>query len=121
MAAVTIIVEFEALDGKASEFERIMLDHARRTLNEEPGCERFDVIRPIDDAGLPKKNFLIVNELYSGPDAVIAHRANPRMAPLGETIAPLLKSRRLIEAVSVVPNVPEEGKRPEDLNAANDD
>ena len=35
MTAVTIIVEFETLDGAEAELDRIMLDHARRTLQEE--------------------------------------------------------------------------------------
>lgn len=121
MPAVTIIVEFETIEGKSAEFEHIMIDHARRTLNEEPGCLRFEVIRPLDDAGAPRETALIVNELYADDAAVAAHRANPRMGLLGDTIRPLLKSRRLIQAVSVKESLPEEGKRPEELNAANDD
>lgn len=84
MPAVTIIVEFETIEGKSAEFERIMLDHARRTLHEEPGCLRFEVIRPVNEAGTPRETALIVNELYADDAAVAAHRANPRMGPLGD-------------------------------------
>jgi quinol monooxygenase YgiN len=121
MTQVTIIVEFETVDGAEAEFTRIMLDHARRTLNEEPGCLRFEVIRPLDESGRPRRNALIVNELYADRAAVVAHRANPRMEPLGRAIAPLLSSRRLIEAQAVGETPAAEGKRPEELNAANDD
>ena len=121
MTEVTIIVEFETVEGAEAEFTRVMLDHARRTVNEEPGCLRFEVIRPLDENGRPKPNALIVNELYADEAAVVAHRANPRMEPLGRTIASMLRSRRLIEAHAVGEPPVEEGKRPEELNAANDD
>jgi quinol monooxygenase YgiN len=121
MTAVTVIVEFETVKGAGAEFTRIMLDHAQRTLHEEPGCLRFEVIRPIDGSGRPKPNSLIVDELYADAAALAAHRANPRMTSLGATIRPLLKSRRTIEAVAVAEPHVEEGKRPEELNAANDD
>lgn len=120
MPEITIIVEFETLDGKEEEFTRVISDHARRTLHEEPGCRRFEVIKPTDDNFAPKPNLVIVNELYADQAAVIAHRANPRMKPLGETIGPLLKSRRLIMA-EALGGVADEGRRPEELNAANDD
>lgn len=121
MTEMTIIVEFETLDGKEAEFTRIISDHARRTLQEEPGCKRFEVIKPLDDDFRPKPNLVIVNELYADQAAVLAHRANPRMGPLGTAIAPLLKSRRAILAHALGEPRVDGGKRPEELNAANDD
>ncbi len=121
MAEVTIIVEFETLDGKEAEFTRIISDHARRTLQEEPGCKRFEVIKPVDDDFRPLPNVVVVNELYADQAAVIAHRANPRMKPLGQATAPLLRSRRLIMAAAIGGAAADEGKRPEELSAANDD
>ncbi len=121
MPAVTIIMEFETVEGAAAEFERIILDHAQRTLIEEQGCLRFDVFRPFDEDGTPKPDWLAVNELYADDAAVAAHRANPRMAPLGDAIKPLVKSRRAIRGHALAGPPADEGKRPEQLNAANDD
>ena len=121
MTAVTIIVEFETVEGAAAEFERIVLDHAQRTLIEEPGCLRFEVFRPFDEDGRPKPDWLVVNELYADDAAVAAHRANPRMASLGNAIKPLVKTRRAIRGHALDEPPAEEGKRPEELNAANDD
>lgn len=120
MTEMTIIVEFETLEGAEPEFTRVMLDHARRTKLEEPGCLRFDVIKPLDAEGKPLPNRLMVNELYADQVAVDAHNANPRLATLRVTMKPLLKSRRLILARSLVERPVEQGTPPEELNAAND-
>lgn len=120
MSEMTVIVEFETLEGAEPEFTRIITDHARRTLAEEPGCKRFEVIKPIGKDGAPEPNKVMVNELYADQTAVDAHNANPRMKPLGEALRPLLKSRRLILARSLIEKPVEEGLAPAELNAAND-
>lgn len=121
MNEMTIIVEFETLEGAEPEFTRIIADHARRTRTEEPGCLRFDVVKPLGKDGEPLPNKVIVNELYANQAAVDTHNANPRMAGLRETTSPLLKSRRLIVARSLMERQAETGLAPADLNAANDD
>lgn len=121
MTEMTIIVEFETLEGAEPEFIRIMSDHAMRTLNEEPGCLRFDVIKPLDEDGAPIDNKVMVNELYADQAAVDAHNANPRLKTLRAATGPLLKSRRLILAKSLADRPVEVGRPPSELNAANDD
>lgn len=121
MPEMTIIVEFETLEGAEPEFVRIISDHASRTLNEETGCLRFDVIKPLGEDGQPLPNKVMVNELYADQAAVDVHNANPRMVPLRAATGPLLKSRRLIMAKSLVDRVVEQGIPPSELNAANDD
>lgn len=121
MAEMTIIVEFETLEGAEPEFIRLISDHAQRTLHEEPGCLRFDVLKPLGEDGQPLPNRVMVNELYADQSAVTAHNANPRMGPLRQSTGPLLKSRRLILAKSLSDRAPDHGKLPSELNAANDD
>lgn len=120
MTALTIIVEFETNDGCEEEFTAIIREHARRTLEEEAGCLRFEVIKPIERDGTPIPNKVIVNELYANEAAVTAHENNPRMPKLQKMNAPLLKSRRLILAQSLTARAAE-GLRPQELNASNDD
>lgn len=120
MTSMTIIVEFETLEGAEPEFTRIISDHANRTLAEETGCLRFDVIKPIEKDGSPLPNRVMVNELYADQAAVAAHNANPRMKPLQAAIAPLLKSRRLIVARSLLEQPVDDGTPAAELNAAND-
>lgn len=116
---MTIIVEFETLDGCEEQFTAVISEHARTTLREEAGCLRFEVIKPVEADGTPIANKVMVNELYADKSAVATHQRNPRMALLNAATKPLLKSQRLILAASLGPD--DEGIRPENLNAANDD
>jgi quinol monooxygenase YgiN len=98
MTKLAIIVEFETLPGKEAEFLANIREHARATLAEEPGCLRFEVIKPVERDGTPIPNKVMVNELYADEAAVAAHEANPRLPKVGEKNKPLLASRRLILA-----------------------
>lgn len=101
MPKIAIVVEFEALEGQEKAFMAAIREHAERTLAEEPGCLRFEVVKPIERDGTPIPNRVMVNELYADEAAISAHEKNPRMPGLGERIRPLLKSRRLIHAALV--------------------
>lgn len=120
MAEMTVIVEFEALEGAEPEFLQIISEHAQRTLHEEDGCLRFEVIKPVDSDGAPLANRIMVNELYADQAALEAHNLNPRLAMVRERIGPLLKSRRLIVARSMAERKVDHGMQPTELNAAND-
>ena len=121
MPEITVIVEFEASENGSEALTALMLQHARLTLEEEAGCLRFEVIRPLDEQGEEHPGKLIVNELYADDAAYEAHKANPRMPSVGAAAAPLLRSRRLIVARSLQTAQAAAGSiRPENLNAAND-
>lgn len=120
MPKVTVIVEYETNEGCDAKLVASLRDHARRTLHEEPGCLRFEVIRPLDVHGNPIGNRLMVSELYASQAAFAAHKANPRMPALQAKNAPLLKSRRLITGISLDAEPIDEGTLPDELNAAND-
>lgn len=120
MTALTIIVEFETHEGREEEFTAIIREHARKTLEEEPGCLRFEVIKPITRDGTPIANKVVVNELYANEAAVTAHENNPRLVKVRAANAPLLKSSRLILAKSLNAKGAE-GLSPQELNASNDD
>jgi autoinducer 2-degrading protein len=120
MAEMTIIVEFETFEGAEPEFTRILIDHARRSLAEEPGCIRFDIVKPIGEDGKPAPNKIIANETYRDQNAVNAHNASPRLPSVQQATKPLLKSRRLILGRSLMATLKEHGTPPDELNAAND-
>lgn len=120
MTALTIIVEFETREDCEEEFITLIREHARKTLEEEPGCLRFEVIKPIQRDGTPIPNKVMVNELYANEAAVTAHENNPRMAKIRTAFDPLLVSRRVILAESLTAKAAE-GMTPQELNASNDD
>ncbi len=98
MPQIAIIVEFETLEGHEEAFTRLISEHARLTLQEEEGCLRFEVIKPIERDGTPIPNKVMVNELYADEPAVSQHEKNPRMPGLQAATGKLLASRRLIMA-----------------------
>ncbi|HWL70722.1 MAG TPA: antibiotic biosynthesis monooxygenase [Geminicoccus sp.] len=98
MPQIAIIVEFDTLDGQEAEFTRLISEHARLTLEEEEGCLRFEVIKPIERDGTPIPNKVMVNELYADEAAVTRHEQNPRMPILRDATGKLLAGRRLIMA-----------------------
>ncbi|MEW9805471.1 putative quinol monooxygenase [Mesorhizobium marinum] len=120
MPQICIVVEYETNEGAEEEFTALAMDHARRTLIEEPGCLRFDVTKPLDENGRPIANAVMLNEIFTDEAAFAAHGDNPRLAVLRNATAPLVKSRRRV--VSNIVNGPAEetGMAPDQLNASND-
>lgn len=121
MAEMTVIVEYETLEGAEPEFIRVITEHAQRTLQEEDGCLRFEVIKPVDKDGAQIPNMVMVDELYADQAALEAHNLNPRIESLRSRIGPLLKSRRLVVAKSLAERRVDHGIPPTELSAANDD
>lgn len=95
MSRISIVVEFTIKPGSFTAFDAHMREHATATLAEEPGCERFDVLQPLNEDGTPDTNRIMLVEIYRDMDAVVAHRANPRMPVVAAVSAPLLDGRRL--------------------------
>lgn len=121
MPQISIIVKYELQPGREADFVAILKDHARRSLLEEDGCLRFDVLEPIGDDGAPLAGRMLVCAVYVDRPAVDLHMANPRLAALRATTAPMLKSRRVVMSTILVDRIQETGIPPEDLNASNDD
>jgi (4S)-4-hydroxy-5-phosphonooxypentane-2,3-dione isomerase len=101
MSQISIIVEFQLKPGQQEAFEELMNAHARASKEQEPGCLRFDVLRPIEKDGTPINDCVWLTELYKDQEAVAAHEASPRMPILGEKVAAMVVSRKLIYAAVV--------------------
>ncbi len=88
MPATALIVEFKLKPGSRAAFDQIMLEHARKTLEEEPGCQQFDVLYPEGD-----EDRVLLIEVYCHQEAYQAHRNGPRMAVVNEALGPLTLER----------------------------
>ena len=95
MPKIAIHVEFRLHEGAHAAFDALIREHARLTLSEEPGCERFDVLQPLKADGAPDTSRIMLVEVYAGQDAFKAHVANPRMPKVREAYTPLVAERIL--------------------------
>lgn len=76
-----ILVPIQIKDGHKQEFIEAMLDDAKGSLNNEPGCLRFDVIQ---DASDPNRIWLY--EVYKDEAAFDAHRQAPHFIKWRDTV-----------------------------------
>jgi quinol monooxygenase YgiN len=95
MPKVAIHVEFKPKPGSHAAFDALIREHARLTLSEEPGCERFDVLQPLHADGTRDESRIMLVEVYTNQEAVKAHVANPRMPGVREAYTPLIEGRVL--------------------------
>ena len=95
LGKVAIVVEFKIKDGQHAAFDAIIRTHATLTKQEEPGCERFDVLQPRGRDGKPDVSRIMLCEVYAGDAAVEAHTKNPRLAKVREAYTPLIEGRTL--------------------------
>jgi quinol monooxygenase YgiN len=71
MARFTILVRFRIADGNMATFMPLMIENAEASRREEPGCERFDVLRPGDE-----KDCILLYEIYRDRAAFDEHCAS---------------------------------------------
>lgn len=76
-----LMVTIRIKPGHKEAFMESMLDDARGSINDEPGCLRFDVIQDQED---PNRIFLY--EVYRDDAAIEAHRAAPHYLKWRETV-----------------------------------
>ena len=66
---LALFVEMKIRPGRSGEFMPLILENARRSLAEEPGCRRFDVLTPAEGA-----DRVVLYEIYDDEAAFDAHR-----------------------------------------------
>ena len=79
MQALMVTIQINPEHKEA--FMESMLEDARGSVNDEPGCLRFDVI---EDQADPNRIFLY--EVYRDDAAIEAHRAAPHFLKWRETV-----------------------------------
>jgi len=94
MSRIGIIVEFRIKPGQHGAFDTIIREHARKTVQEEPGCERFEVFQPVNN-GVKDTSRILLCEVYRDQAAFEEHARHPRLAQVREAYAPLIDSRTL--------------------------
>ena len=77
-----IIASIQIKEGHKAEFIEAMLDDAKGSVNDEPGCLRFDVVQDAEDP-----NRIWLYEVYKDEAAFQAHTQAPHFVKWRETVA----------------------------------
>ena len=72
MARFTILVRFRIADGRMDAFLPLMIENAQASRRDEPGCERFAVLRLAD-----QPDVILLYEIYRDRAAFDEHCASP--------------------------------------------
>lgn len=75
MGNFVLIVEFQIKPESVEQFLPLIAENARASVDEEPGCLQFDVMRAEED---PAR--ILLYEVYADAAAFDAHRATPHIA-----------------------------------------
>lgn len=81
-------VELVINDGKMDEFMRVVLENAENS-RKEPGCLRFDVLRPNDT-----QDSVVLYEIYVDEAAYGDHHASDHFKKFDAARKPLMKSAK---------------------------
>jgi (4S)-4-hydroxy-5-phosphonooxypentane-2,3-dione isomerase len=88
MADFVVIVDFRLRRGLRESFRALIDANARSSIDEEPGCRRFDVIEP---AGDPDR--ILLYEIYDSRAAFDAHLATPHFLAFDRDGSAMIESR----------------------------
>ena len=83
-----VTVEFTIEPRQFDRFLPLMLDNARRSREDEPGCRQFDVC--VDEA---RPAVVYLYELYDDRAAFDAHLASPHFRAFDATVAPWIGAK----------------------------
>jgi autoinducer 2-degrading protein len=78
---LSLLVTIKIKPGYRDAFVESLLEDARGSVNDEPGCLRFDVLQ---DSADPNRIFLY--EVYKDEQALEAHRQAPHFQKWRETV-----------------------------------
>lgn len=89
-----VTVAFEIRPEAAAAFLPLMLENARASLAEEPGCLRFDVCgEATADEAAPARIFLY--EIYQDRSAFDAHLASAHFRSFDQATGPMVTSKQV--------------------------
>jgi quinol monooxygenase YgiN len=90
MSEFAIFLTIDVIPGKKDAFlEQVRINRAR-SLADEPGCKRYDILDPD-----PEGHRLNMYEVYASAAAFEAHRRTPHFATCSAAIQPLVAARKL--------------------------
>lgn len=88
MGGYVVMVEFQLKQGQAERFRNLIVENARASVRDEPGCRQFDVVIP---DGTTDRVFLY--EIYDDAAAFEAHKRSSHFAAFDRDSASLVTAK----------------------------
>jgi (4S)-4-hydroxy-5-phosphonooxypentane-2,3-dione isomerase len=92
MGRFAVVVDIRLAEGVFERFRPLILENARRSLGNEPGCRRFDVLVPKDGA-----DRVVLYEVYDDRAAFDAHRNSPHFVEYDRATTDMIRSKSVAE------------------------
>jgi quinol monooxygenase YgiN len=92
MSGFVIVVDFKIKPGEMVAFRRLIDENAEASVQEEPGCRRFDVLASRQEA-----DRLLLYEIYDNRAAFDAHLKTPHFAVFNAESATLVAEKTVRE------------------------
>ena len=90
--AYAITVAFELVDGAFAKFYELISDNARRSVEAEPGCLRFDVLTPANG----REGQVFLYEIYEDQMAFDVHLASAHFKLFDRQSRDLVRSKTIV-------------------------
>jgi (4S)-4-hydroxy-5-phosphonooxypentane-2,3-dione isomerase len=91
MDGFVILVEFRVKPGMVGRFVEVVTPNAKASVRDEPGCRRFDILLPQEQA-----DCVWLYEIYDDEDAFAAHLATPHYAQFKAASEPIVERQTVI-------------------------
>lgn len=92
MSPYVILVEFAVHPGQEQAFRDLILENARLSLKDEPGCLVFDVL-----SRQGSEFTVVLYEIYADRDAFAAHLRAPHFHRFDEASRPMVRRKQVTE------------------------
>ena len=92
MSAFAITVDFTLKPGAMAAFRKLIDRNARDSCAQEPGCQRFDVLAPIEPG-----DRILLYEIYDDRAAFDAHLKSPHFAVFNRESEALVISKTVVQ------------------------
>lgn len=89
MSTVALLVELEIAPGRKEDFLARAREHRINVLNNEPGCQRFDLLNPQEDG-----DAVFLYEVYADKEALETHFNTPYMKEYLDDTGPMIANRK---------------------------
>ena len=88
---LALMVEFGVKPERRKDFLALMRSHARMTLEQEPGCEQFDVLDPTEGGGS-----VCLYEVYRDAAALTEHMNSALLASTRGSYDDMITTKRVV-------------------------